>query len=71
MLEKLKKINNLLIESYSDNEKELKKQLLIKDILEKENCFLKMSIEYAFSIFRDLNIEEKDLKTIYCELIKL
>ena len=48
-----------------------KKQLLIKEILEKENCFLKMNIEYAFSILRDLKIEEEHLKDVYSELIKI
>ena len=71
MLERLKEINNSLIKLNNGNEKELKKQLLIRDILERENCFLKMSIEYAFSILRDLNIKEDYLKTVYLELIKL
>lgn len=71
MLEKLKETNYLLIKQNSNNEKELKKQLLIRDILEKENCFLKMNIEYAFAILRDLNIKEEELKTVYIELIKL
>ena len=70
MLEKLKEINELLIESNDDNQNELRKQLLIKEILKKENCFLKMNIEYAFSILRDLSINEEDLKSVYCELIR-
>jgi len=71
MLEKLKKTNDILIKLNDKNEKELKKQLIIKDILEVDNCFLQMTIEYAYSILRDLNIKEEDLKNVYCELIKL
>ena len=71
MLENLKKINNVLIETNFNDEKELKKQLLIKEILKKENCFLKMNMKYAFSILRDLKIDEENVKDVYCKLIKL
>ncbi len=71
MLEKLKKINNLIIDNNHDNEKILTKHLIIKEILEDKNCFLKMDIEYAYSILRDLQIKEEDLKSVYCELIDI
>lgn len=69
MIEKLKSINKKLIDLNKNNDKELKKQLLIKKILEEKDCFLKISIEDAYSILRDLKISEEDLKKVYIELI--
>ena len=58
-----------MIDLNKNNDKELKKQLLIKKILEEKDCFLKISIEDAYSTLRDLKIPEEDLKKIYMELI--
>ena len=69
MIEKLKSINKKLIDLNKNKNKELKKQLLIKKILEEKDCFLKISIEAAYSILRDLKIPEEDLKKVYIELI--
>ena len=69
MIEKLKSINKKLIDLNKNNDKELKKQLLIKKILEEKDCFLKVSIEDAYSILRDLKISEEDLKKVYIKLI--
>lgn len=69
MIEKLKSINKKLIDLNKNNDEELKKQLLIKKILEEKDCFLKVSIEDAYSILRDLKISEEDLKKVYIELI--
>lgn len=69
MIEELKKINEELIEKSRNNEEELKKQLLIKEILNEENCFLKISMEKAYSVLRDLKIDEKNLKEVYLKLI--
>jgi hypothetical protein len=69
MIDKLKMINERLIDANKDNPQELQKFLLIKEILNQENCFLKMSIEYAYSILRDLQIPEDNLKEVYLELI--
>lgn len=69
MIEKLKSINKKLIDLNKNNDKELKKQLLIKKILEEKDCFLKISIEDAYSILRDLKISEEDLKKVYIKLI--
>ena len=69
MIDKLKMINERLIDANKDNPQELQKFLLIKEILNQENCFLNMSIEYAYSILRDLQIPEENLKEVYLELI--
>ena len=43
---------NKLIEENKDNKEILEKYKLIKEILNKDNCFLNMSIEYACNIKR-------------------
>ena len=69
MLDKLIEINDLKLKTNLDNEKYQKKHLIIKEILSDKNCFLKMNIEYAYAILRDLEIKEEDLKEVYCQLI--
>ena len=69
MIEKLRENNNKLIKLNSDDEKKLKKHKIIQKILNDDKCFFKMEIEYAYSILRDLGINEKDLKQVYMELI--
>lgn len=69
MIEKLKQINNKLIEISINNPEELKKQKLIKKMLEEKNCFLKMNIEQAYSILKDLNIPNNEIKDVYFNLI--
>lgn len=69
MIDKLKLIAEKLMELNKDNPKELQKYTLIKEILNKENCFLNMNIEYAYSILRDLQIPENELKDFYIQLI--
>lgn len=68
MIEKLRKINQNLI-TINANKSSLEKYLLIEKILRDEKCFFKMDISYAYAILRDLEIEEKDLKMVYMELI--
>lgn len=69
LLKDIRLINDKLIEINKNNPKELKKYLLIKEILKDDNCFLKMDIEYAYSILRDLKFSEEDLKKVYLKLI--
>lgn len=69
MIDKLREINDKLINICDDSEK--KKYVLIKQILEDDKCFMKMSIEYAYSILRDLKVEEKNLKKVYMSLIDI
>lgn len=71
MIEKLKIINEKYIEEYKENSHELKKYELIKKILNEKDCFLKMNIEYAYAILRDLNIPEDKIKEVYFELISI
>lgn len=71
MLDSLKKLADKYIIIYKDNLKELKKYQLIREILNRKDCFLNMSIEYAYSILRDLQIPENKIKTIYSELISI
>ena len=62
IIEKLIKLNE-------NNENELRKQLLIKEILKEKDCFSKIDIEKSYSILRDLKIPEKNLRSIYMKLI--
>ena len=52
-----------------DNKEILENYKLIKEILNKDDCFLNMSIEYAYAILRDLGVSEEKLKSVYLELI--
>ena len=69
MIDKLKMITEKHIETNKDNPENLKKYKLIKEILNQKDCFLNMSIEYAYSILRDLQIPESELKNVYLQLI--
>lgn len=69
MIDKLKMITEKHIEANKDNPEKLKKYKLIKEILNQKDCFLNMSIEYAYSILRDLQIPEFELKNVYLQLI--
>ncbi len=69
MIDVLKLRVNKLIEENKDNKEKLEKYKLIKEILNKDDCFLNMSIEYAYAILRDLGVAEEKLKSIYLELI--
>ena len=69
MIEELKKINERLLLENDNNIKEKEKYLIIKKILNKEKAFLKMNIEYAYGILRDLNIPEESIKNIYFQLL--
>ena len=70
MLDKLRKITEIMINK-NKNSKELEKYILIQKILNDNNCFLKIDIETAYSILRDLNFEEEELNNIYKELINI
>ncbi len=69
MIDKLKNLTDDFIKTNKDNPKELKRFQLIKEILNQDDCFLSLDIEYAYSILRDLNIPESELKDIYLQLI--
>ena len=71
MIERLKKINKELIIKYKNNPNDLKVQLLIKNILDEDNCFLKMNINTAYAILKDLEIDDNRIDDIYSVLINL
>ena len=71
MINKLIEKTNELIKSNESNKKNQEKYIIIKKILNKNNCFLDMSIDYAYSILRDLNFKENELKNIYLDLIDM
>ena len=69
MIDVLKLRVDKLIEENKDNKENQEKYKLIKEILNKENCFLNMNIEYAYAILRDLGVPEEKLKDVYLKLI--
>lgn len=71
MINKLIELNNKLIESSISNEQEYQKQILISKLLKEPNCFMRMSIEQAYGLLRDLKVPEEKLKNIYSELIDI
>ncbi len=71
MIEKLRNINQKLIILNQNNEALLNKYKLIEKLLSDDKCFFKINIEEAYSILRDLQIDEKDIKNIYEDLIDI
>lgn len=69
MIDKIKRMNQQLLQINANNPSELNKQKLIEKILSEKNCFLKMSIEDAYSILRDLKIPEDQIHNVYFNLI--
>ena len=69
MLNELRALNETYIKKAS-NEEELKKQMLIKELLKNDRCFFKISIKDAYSILRDLRIKQDKLKIVYEKLIE-
>ena len=68
MLNELRALNETYIKKAS-NDDELKKQMLIKELLKNDRCFFKISIKDAYSILRDLRIKQDKLKIVYEKLI--
>lgn len=68
MVDKLRKINNSLIDEKT-NLKDIERQLLIKKIISRDDFIFNVDMEDAYSIFRDLGFKEEELKQIYRELI--
>lgn len=69
MLNELRALNETYIKKAS-NDDELKKQMLIKELLKNDRCFFKISIKDAYSILRDLKIKQDKLKIVYEKLIE-
>ena len=69
MLNELRALNETYIKKAS-NDDELKKQMLIKELLKNDRCFFKISIKDAYSILRDLRIKQDKLKNVYEKLIE-
>lgn len=70
MINKLRKLNNDLLNCYNIDSEEYHKQLQIKNMLIDDGCFYKIKIETAYSILRDLGIQESDIKSLYKQLIR-
>ena len=71
MVNKLKEINDSLIMINKNNPIEQKKYILIKKLLEDKNCFMKLDVNSAYAILRDLKISEEHLKEVYIQLLEI
>ena len=71
MINKLRNINNELIKLNYNNLIELEKYELIKKLLQDDNCFMKIDINTAYAILKDLKIPEEHLKDIYIQLLEI
>lgn len=74
-LNDLKLMNDTLINYYSDgktkDEKKKLKHNIIKEVLNTERCFEKITKEEAIKILRDIGITEDKLEIIYQEIIHI
>lgn len=71
MVDRLKELNEKLINNYQDDPVNLEKQKLIKEILNEDKFIFKIDIETAYQVLRDLTIKEEDLEKVYTELIDI
>ena len=70
MKEKLKEKNEEIINNNQNNPDLIKKHLLIRNILNEKNCFLKMSMKEAYSILKDLGLSEEEITLTYVVLLE-
>lgn len=68
-LDLLRQKTNELLQNNVDNENERKKFEIIENILTDDDCFLKIDIEYAYAILRDLGVSEDQVRELYSDLI--
>lgn len=70
MKEKLIEKNEEIINNNQNNPDLLKKHLLIRNILNEKNCFLKMSMSKAYSILKDLGLSDEEITSTYVILLE-
>lgn len=72
MLNKLREKNQQLLRDYHQKKdyKNETTQKIIEQLLKQDDCFLKMSIEQAFTIFRELNCKRERFEEIYLQVTK-
>ena len=72
MLNKLREKNIELEQKFlnQNDDKNVTIQRVISQLLKDEKCFLKMSIEHAYGILRELNVKPEMYEKIYLELTK-
>lgn len=70
MVDKLKEKNEELLKKYIDeeNKEKIYRHKIIKALLLKDDCFIKMSMEDIYNILDDLGYEKEEFKDIYMSL---
>ena len=73
-LNDLKLMNDTLINYYSDDktkdEKKILKHRVIKEILNIERCFEKITKDETIKILKDLGVSEDKLEDVYKDLLR-
>ena len=69
MKDKLIEVAEYKLKNSDKDLSKIQRYSLIKKILNTNDPFMNMSIEYAYSILRDLQIPESELKEVYKSLI--
>lgn len=73
-LNDLKLLNDTLINYYSNDknkdEKKILKHSIIKEVLNTERCFEKITKEEAINILKDLGISEDKLEVTYQDVLE-
>lgn len=69
MLDKLRNKCDELLSKNQNNKEEHRKYILIKNILNNDNCFFEIDIDTAISILNDLEFDTTTAKKIYLSLI--
>lgn len=69
MLDKLRRQADMLLEE-TYNTPDYEKYVLIKNILQNDNCFMEMDSIDAISILIDLKIKDDEIKKVYISLIE-
>lgn len=71
MMNVLRERNKKLLIQYQTDPENVKRHLLIKEILKNDNCFFQMSMETSYSILFDLKIPQQEINHVYSELIDI
>ncbi len=71
MINLLRERNEKLIAKLEKDDSDLErlaKLRIIRQMLKDDDCFLKIPIEMAYSIFEDLGVEKESFKELYIKL---
>lgn len=68
-LKDIRLINESMIKYLENLGKNPQRNVIIKNILEDDNCFKKMSKEDAYIVLKDIGVSEEKIDSIYLNLV--